>query len=76
MGYGIAELITTIEDFLGWNNTTDGYLVGVGHLGAALLGYQGFREYGLNLIAAFDADPGKVGTEIREEDSSRGQAAN
>jgi redox-sensing transcriptional repressor len=64
LGYDVAELIRTIEAFLGWNNTTDGYLVGVGHLGSALLGYQGFREYGLNLIAAFDADECKVGTEI------------
>jgi redox-sensing transcriptional repressor len=64
LGYEVNELITTIEGFLGWNNTTDGYLVGVGHLGSALLGYQGFREYGLNLIAAFDSDRAKVGTEI------------
>jgi redox-sensing transcriptional repressor len=36
----------------------------VGHLGSALLGYQGFRDYGLNIIAAFDSDPSKVGTEV------------
>lgn len=65
LGYGVEELIGTIEDFLGWNNTTEAYLVGAGNLGAALLGYQGFREYGLDIIAAFDADENKVGTEIR-----------
>jgi redox-sensing transcriptional repressor len=64
MGYSVAELIGTLEEFLGWNNTTDAYLIGVGNLGAALLGYQGFREYGLNIIAAFDTDEKKVGTEI------------
>jgi redox-sensing transcriptional repressor len=64
IGYEVAELISTIEAFLGWDNTTDGYLIGVGNLGSALLGYQGFREYGLNIIAAFDSDPGKVGAEI------------
>lgn len=64
LGYSVAELVDTIEEFLGWNNTTDAYLVGAGNLGAALLGYQGFREYGLNIIAAFDADESKVGTEI------------
>ncbi|HAR96651.1 MAG TPA: redox-sensing transcriptional repressor Rex [Deltaproteobacteria bacterium] len=64
LGYDIAELMRTIEGFLGWNNSTDGYLVGVGNLGSALLGYQGFKEYGLNIIAAFDADQDKVGTEI------------
>lgn len=64
LGFSVAELVDTIEEFLGWNNTTDAYLVGAGNLGAALLGYQGFREYGLNIIAAFDADESKVGTEI------------
>jgi redox-sensing transcriptional repressor len=64
MGYSVAELVGTIEEFLGWNNTTDAYLVGAGNLGAALLGYKMFREYGLNIIAAFDADESKVGTEI------------
>jgi redox-sensing transcriptional repressor len=66
LGYEVGELVTAIEGFLGWNNTTDGYLVGVGHLGAALLGYQGFKDYGLNLIAAFDSDEAKVGTEIHD----------
>jgi len=65
LGYGVKELLSNIEDFLGWNNTTDAYLVGVGNLGSALLGYQGFKEYGLNIIAAFDADETKAGTEIR-----------
>ena len=58
--------MATIETFLGWNNTADGYLVGVGNLGSALLGYQGFKDYGLNIIAAFDVDERKVGTEIHE----------
>jgi redox-sensing transcriptional repressor len=65
LGYDIVELIGAIETFLGWNNTTDGYLVGAGHLGAALLGYPGFKEYGLNIVAAFDSDKSKIGTEIK-----------
>lgn len=64
LGYEVGELMAAIEAFLGWNNTTDGYLVGVGNLGSALLGYQGFKEYGLNVVAAFDVDERKVGTEI------------
>lgn len=64
LGYNVKELISSIEDFLGWNNVTDAYLIGVGNLGAALMGYQGFREYGLNIIAAFDEDDAKVGKEI------------
>lgn len=64
LGYGVKELLSNIEEFLGWNNTTEAYLVGVGHLGSALLGYQGFTEYGLNIIAAFDADEAKTGVEV------------
>ncbi len=64
MGYSVPELMSTIEDFLGWHNTTEAYLIGAGNLGAALLGYQGFREHGLDIIAAFDADESKVGKEI------------
>lgn len=61
LGYSIDQLIAIIEDFLGWNNTKDAYLVGVGHLGTALLGFDRFKEYGLNIIAAFDIDKEKVG---------------
>jgi redox-sensing transcriptional repressor len=33
-------------------------------LGRALLGYQGFQEYGLRLIAGFDIEPAKIGREV------------
>lgn len=64
LGYSVKGLLENIEDFLGWNNTTDAYIVGVGNLGSALLGYQGFKEYGLNIIAVFDADESKTGKTI------------
>lgn len=61
VGYYIPALIQAIEHLLGWDNVTDAFLVGAGNLGAALLGYDGFREHGLNIVAAFDVDPAKVG---------------
>ena len=64
VGYKVEELIGCIEGFLGWDNTSDIFLVGAGALGTALLGYKGFSEYGLNIVAAFDVDPAKIGTEI------------
>lgn len=64
VGYEIPALMDAIETYLGWKNVTDAFLVGAGHLGAALMGYQGFGTYGLNIVAAFDADPAKVGTTI------------
>ena len=39
-------------------------MIGVGSLGCALLGYSGFQELGLNIVAAFDAAPDKVGTTV------------
>jgi redox-sensing transcriptional repressor len=36
----------------------------VGCLGAALLGYEGFAEFNLNVLAGFDVDPKKIGTSI------------
>lgn len=66
VGYRIDQLIVDIEDFLGWNNSNDTFLVGVGHLGSALLGYGGFKQYGLTFVAAFDNDPHKIGTRIHD----------
>jgi redox-sensing transcriptional repressor len=37
-------------------------LIGMGHLGQALVGYRGFAEQGFNLLAAFDVDKDKMGT--------------
>ena len=59
IGYDIGELLCAIERFLGWDNTTEAFLVGAGSLGEALLGYSGFAECGLQIVAAFDTDPNK-----------------
>lgn len=64
IGYYVPTLIEAIEEFLGWNNNTDAFLVGAGSLGTALLGYEGFNRHGLNILAAFDLDETKVGTII------------
>ena len=57
IGYLRTALVDDIEQFLGYDNTTDAILVGAGKLGCALLGYDGFAEYGLNILAAFDRTP-------------------
>ncbi|MCC6124017.1 MAG: redox-sensing transcriptional repressor Rex [Pirellulales bacterium] len=64
VGYNVPALIASIEEFLGWNNPQDAFLVGVGSLGRALMGYQGFQEYGLRIVAGFDVDPAKIGVEV------------
>jgi redox-sensing transcriptional repressor len=57
IGYPRSVLIDDIEQFLGYDNTTDAVLIGAGKLGQALLGYSGFAAYGLNILAAFDVAP-------------------
>ena len=57
IGYLRESLMEDISQFLGYDNTTDAVLVGAGKLGQALLGYGGFEEYGLNILAGFDAAP-------------------
>lgn len=64
VGYQISRLIRQIEQFLGWDNITEAFLAGAGHLGQALLGYDGFKRYGLKIVAAFDTDEAKIGTKI------------
>lgn len=63
-GYDVAELIEAIEAFLGWKDASDAFLVGAGHLGTALMGYQKLESHGLRIVAAFDVDPAKIGTVI------------
>lgn len=57
IGYLRESLVEDIEQFLGYDNATDAVLIGAGRLGQALLGYKGFDEYGLNILAAFDVAP-------------------
>ena len=63
IGYLRERLIDDIEQFLGYDNTTDAVLIGAGKLGQALCGYSGFEAYGLNILAAFDAKPAADHTE-------------
>ena len=57
IGYQRDRLVYDIEQFLGYDNTTDAVIIGAGKLGQALMGYKGFEEYGLNILAAFDKYP-------------------
>ena len=57
IGYLRERLIDDIEQFLGYDNTTDAVLIGAGKLGQALMDYRGFDDYGLNILAAFDRSP-------------------
>lgn len=63
-GYNTEELIEQLEECLGCRSVTKTVLVGAGNLGKALLSYDGFSDYGLDVIAAFDTDSTLTGTLI------------
>jgi len=62
IGYELNELLNALNQTLNWNKNIDAFLVGAGSLGSAIIGYKNFASYGLNIIAAFDNDPSKIGT--------------
>ncbi|MFD1394276.1 redox-sensing transcriptional repressor Rex [Kroppenstedtia eburnea] len=63
-GYNVNYLLQFLRDFLRQDEVTNVVLVGVGHLGTALLGYNFYRSHSTKIVAGFDTDPGKVGTEV------------
>ena len=64
LGFAISKLIVDIEKFLGYDNLSNAIIVGAGGLGRAFLGYEGFKNNGLNVVAAFDISPKLVGTTV------------
>jgi redox-sensing transcriptional repressor len=61
VGYNIDKLARGIKKTLRLDVIRKAALIGVGDLGSALLAYPGFRMYGLEIVAAFDVDPKKIG---------------
>jgi redox-sensing transcriptional repressor len=61
VGYNIEKLARGIQKTLRLDAIRRAALVGVGDLGSALLAYPGFRMYGLEVVAAFDVNPKKIG---------------
>ena len=64
VGYDVVLLIDQIEYILGLDQRRAVCLVGVGNLGHALAGYDGFASRGFRIVALFDADAERVGEQI------------
>lgn len=62
VGYDVRHLADRIAVAMGLTKERSFIIVGAGRLGSALLGYEGFLGKGFKPVAAFDADPAKVGT--------------
>lgn len=64
VGYDVALLIEQIELVLGLTQLRTVALVGIGNLGHALAGYDGFGDRGFRIAALFDADRARIGEMI------------
>ena len=64
VGYEIDNLLAVLEDFLGFTTVHKAFLFGVGRLGGALLNDSGLKQFGLEVVAAFDTNPRIVGHSI------------
>jgi redox-sensing transcriptional repressor len=64
VGYDVEYLRFQVSRALGVANTWPVVVVGLGNLGSALAGHRGFAERGFPVVAAFDVDPAKIGTDI------------
>jgi redox-sensing transcriptional repressor len=65
VGYDVTTLTEQISRTLGLTVHRRVVLIGVGNLGQALAGYAGFASRGFRIAALLDADPQRVGAEIR-----------
>ena len=62
--YDVPELMGAIEHALGYDDIMSAVIVGAGQLGRALLSYQNYSDYGVDVVAAFDSDESLSGTEV------------
>lgn len=65
-GYNISVLREHIAGILGMDRGYRAILIGVGHIGHALIDNFCFSEWGINLERAFDIDPEKIGKKYGE----------
>lgn len=54
VGYEVDNLIRELESYLGADDENSAVIIGVGRLGQALLEYDGFEQFGLEIVAGFD----------------------
>lgn len=66
-GRDINILIKDIETILGYDDTHNAFIVGVGSLGKAFLHYNGFENYGLKIVCAFESNPSLIGTTCNDK---------
>lgn len=64
LGYDVDILSSKLTEVLGTTHLQPVILVGMGHLGSALVRYQGFAKEGFEIVAGFDIDFQNKGEEV------------
>jgi len=64
VGYNVESLVTQIRKILRTSGQHNIALFGAGHLGTAIATSDIFADHGFRVVAIFDVDEGKVGTQI------------
>ena len=64
MGYPIRHLLDRIASIMKLDIDHNVALFGVGHLGQALLNYQGFAKWKFIITRLFDSNPEKIGKKL------------
>jgi redox-sensing transcriptional repressor len=63
LGYSVPELTESLREILGLRREWRVIIVGAGKIGTALAQYRGFRQRGFRVVAVYDRDPKKIGTQ-------------
>lgn len=53
-GFAVSELLFNMEQLIGCHNADEAVIVGVGSLAQAIMAHEGFQDYGLKIVTAFD----------------------
>jgi len=64
VGYNVDSLVSQIRKILRTAGQHNIALFGAGHLGRAIASSDIFADHGFRVVAIFDADPQKIGTNI------------
>lgn len=63
-GYNVSNLLSEIASIIGVDKKHTAAIIGVGHLGHALINNFSFKTCGFELAVAFDANPELIGTTL------------
>src|SRR5687767_15316024 len=64
VGYNVDSLVSQIRKILRTSGQHNIALFGAGHLGKAIASSDIFADHGFNVVAIFDSDPKKVGSNV------------